>query len=123
MIRTHLSVEEALSLGAKLPYAYIRRTDGVTLGPAPKETGTAHLLEARWFSDTEEIRIFQRCGELQAVRLQHSPEDASLGNETYPLEKNSPFGTSLTMRRFLAMDEDGQMSVETTCLTGWKGEL
>ena len=115
-----LAVPEALECGRALPYALLRGLSRVTLGPAQAlaEIDLEELIEARFFSAGEEIRVFRSGGELRAVRLRGEPEDNEL-ERTYRI-KNPKFGSSLKVCRLLEADEDGQMNVTVTRLTGWE---
>lgn len=110
---------EALELGHTFPFAYIRSLSQVTLGPTPAED-PEDLLEARFFSSTEEIRVFLGEDGLQAVRLtEEGPRGVCL-EETRKL-MNPLFGSEITICREIAFDEDGQAYISTVRLSGWKG--
>lgn len=113
-----LSIQEALSAGGELPFALIRSLSQVTLGHTPACVEEDEMLEARFFSQTQEIRIFQGADGLRAVRLIGEPSDRVL-EQTCKLE-NKQFGSALTIARVLEWDEDGQAYVTATRLTGWK---
>ena len=116
-----MQVQDALKLGLSLPYEYVRRISSVTLGPGTgREENLNTLLEARYFDETEEIRIFLQQGEWKAVCLSKEPEDNPI-QEVYLLG-NQKFGSQITVNRFLSADEDGQAYITATCLAGWKGE-
>lgn len=133
-----LAPEAALEQGRQLPFAMIRTLDEVYLGPTAKwpdyEALGKHpeaLEEARFFDDTQEIRLFRTERGLQAVRLQG--EDWVC--DTYWLEKAfvwrmmsqygltaEEVGDSITLAREIAYDEDGQAYVAATRLvTGKEG--
>ena len=113
-----LDIEQALQLGAGLPFSLIRSLSRVTLGRTPSQIGTDELIEACFFSETEEVRLFRQDGALKAVRLIEESGDRLL-RETYALE-NPRFGEEIQVARLLEADEDGQMYVTATRLTGWK---
>lgn len=113
-----LSIREALSAGGELPFALIRSLSQVTLGHTPACVEEDELLEARFFSQAQEIRIFQEADGLRAVRLIGEPSDRVL-EQTCKLE-NKQFGSALAIARVLEWDEDGQAYVAATRLTGWK---
>lgn len=114
-----LDVQQAVSAGCALPFAMIRSLSQTALGYAPSSVETEELLEARFFSGEQEIRIFRDGDGLRAVRLTGEPGDRVL-EQTCPLE-NRQFGRELTLLRVLEWDEDGQTYVAATRLTGWKG--
>ena len=113
-----LTVQEALERGRALPWAWVRCLSQVTLGPVPADIDREELIEARFFSVGEEIRVFRSCGQLRAVRLQAEPEDNTL-ERTWQIE-NPKFGQTVTACYTLEADEDGQMSLGTVRLTGWE---
>lgn len=115
-----LSVEEALYQGSALPHAYIRSLSTVTLGVTPEKISTDELMEARFFSSEEEIRVFKADDILQAVRLVMESSDRAIV-ETYVLD-NRKFGEKVSVRHTLASDEDGQTYITETCLVGWEVE-
>ena len=116
-----LTVQQALERGRALPWALVHCLSRVTLGPVPAAIDAEELIEARFFSAGEEVRVFRSGGELRAVRLCGEPEDNTL-EQTYRI-KNPKFGSSLKVRRLLEADEDGQMNVTVTRLTGWEESI
>ena len=113
-----LHLKEALQAGMKLPYAMISSLSQMTLGRTPSQIAEADLLEARFFSKEQEIRIFFNGDALQAVRLSEDATDCCL-TETYSIE-NRQFGSSLTVTRILNWDEDGQAYTAAVRLSDWK---
>ena len=114
-----LSVEAALREGAELPWAYVRSLSGFSLGAVPEELPPREeLLELRFFSPAEEVRLFHDGEELRALRLTDSPEGDF---EDRGYELRGGFGETLTVRRYLDYDEDGQLFVAAVRLCGWKG--
>ncbi|MBQ9347305.1 MAG: hypothetical protein IJT94_08215 [Oscillibacter sp.] len=85
-----------------------------------KEQMEQSLLEARFFSDAEEIRLFRLDGGLCAVLTAETDRDRWL-EETCEIAKKDKFGSSVTVRRVMDFDEDGQAYVVLTRLSGWKG--
>lgn len=114
-----MEVSGALERGQALPYALVRSLSQVTLGPAPRTVASAELLEARFFSAEEEIRVFRGTDSLRAVRLTPQAEDVIL-EERRELA-NPAFGKTVTICRTLGFDEDGQAYVAGIRLTDWKG--
>jgi len=118
MKKETMEVRQALEQGAKLPYALVQTLSGVTLGVPETEPDTALLTRARYFSETQEIRIFRRDGVLCAVRLTAEPDDRLI-RKTFRVA-SPQFGGEVSLCQCLASDEDGQTYIETTRLTGWK---
>ena len=77
------------------------------------------LLEARFFSKQQEIRIFLSEDGLKAVRLEEETADSILEEE---IAVNSGFGSSYTVHYLLQADEDGQINRTVARLASWKGE-
>ncbi len=114
-----ISAEEALRRGRKLPYALIRTVSSVTLGENPEQIETEELLEARFFSDTEEIRLFRQDRELKGAAFIQEMGDCYL-EKAYQIE-NPRLGRQITVRYELDADEDGQTYISSTRISGWKG--
>lgn len=119
MKKTTLTVEDAIRLGTELPYAYITRLSEVTVGPTPDVFGTGELLEARFFGPDREVRIFRCEDDLCAVMLEDEAGDVYL-DKTSRIRR-SCFGKTLTLRRYLSFDEDGQAYIAETRLLDWEG--
>ena len=116
----YLSFEEGLRRGKELPFAWICSMSSVSLGKTPREIGTDELLEARFFDEDQEIRLFQREEKWKAVSFVRKPEDSVLEN-WYPVIKEEKFGRKILVRQYMDTDEDGQTIVTSTCLAGWEG--
>lgn len=114
-----LSVQEALEQGRALPWALVRSFSEVTLGAAPAGIDPEELIEARFFSAGEEIRVFRADGRLRAARLRGEPDDAQI-TRTYAIG-NPRFGKTVTVCCLMEADEDGQTNLTTVRLTGWEG--
>lgn len=114
-----LPLPQAWEMGMQLPWVYLRSLSRVYLGKTPEGLTMDELLEARFFSNLEEIRIFLSEDGLKAVRLEEEAADSILEEE---IAVNSGFGSSYTVHYLLEADEDGQTSRTVTRLAGWKGE-
>ena len=114
-----LTAEEALQRGLMLPFALIRRISSVSLGNTPTQIETEELLDARFFSDTEEVRLFRRDGLLQGAVLKQDADKDYL-EKIYRIE-NPALGREIVVRYELEADEDGQTYVSAARLAGWKG--
>lgn len=114
-----LEISEALERGKKLTCVLLRFRSGVSLGAVPQSVELSELLEARFFSETEEVRVFRQDGvALRAAVLTREPEDRFL-TETYQVE-DLRFKGELLVCHILNFDGDGQAYKATTCLSGWK---
>ena len=114
-----MEVQRALEQGLALPFAWIRTLSAVTLGPTPEALDTAELLEARFFSSQEEIRVFQAGNGLKAVRLIAEAGDREIEERRKLLSLR--FGASVSVCHTLAFDEDGQARIAESRLAGWEG--
>lgn len=115
-----LTVQEALERGRALPWALVRCISEVALGPVPTtDIRPEELIEARFFSADEEIRVFRSDGRLRAVRLGGEPEDNVL-ERIYQIANEEKFGKTITVCYLLEADEDGQMRLGAARLTGWE---
>jgi hypothetical protein len=118
--RQKIDIQEAISRGLELPYAMIRSLSRVILGKTPQIIDTDELdelIEARFFSETEEVRLFYREGEMCAVHLTEEQRD-NLIRRTYDIA-NPLFGGTLTVSSDIIFDDDGQAMVRSVRLSGW----
>lgn len=114
-----IRLRDALTRGRELPWALVRSLGSVTLGQPPVNISEDELLEARFFSADEEIRIFRYEDELRSVLIQDGAADEFV-ERTYAVS-NPELGTEITVRTYLGFDDDGQAYPKTSRLTGWKG--
>lgn len=114
-----LPLPQAWGMGMRLPWVYLRSLSRVYLGKTPERLTMDELLEARFFSEQQEIRIFLSEDGLKAVRLEEETADRFLEKE---IAVNSGFGSSYTVHYLLEADEDGQTSRTVARLASWKGE-
>ena len=117
-INRALSVAQALERGRTLSWALVRSLSQVKLGPVPAQIDLEELIVARFFSATEEIRLFRADRQWQTAQLICEPEDCTL--ERICRIRNHEFGGSITVSSTLEADEDGQMNIVCTRLTGWE---
>lgn len=126
----------------RFPYAMIQTYSRLYLGVNPlsvsgidseawipffqdEEQMKQSLLEARFFSEEAEIRLFrldnsfQLDSGFQSVLTAETKEDHYL-EETCEIANKDKFGGSVTVRRVMDFDEDGQAYVVLTRLSGWK---
>lgn len=119
MKQIELQADQALTQGSQLPYAMIRSYSQMTLGDTPKVIDLKEVLEARFFDDENEVRLFRTDGELHGVKLCEESGDTCI-EKRYRIE-NPDFGTEVRVRCHLVADEDGQTYVKTARLCGWTG--
>ena len=114
-----LAAEEAVQRGLTLPFALLRSISSVSLGNTPAQIETDELLEARFFSDVQEVRLFRRDGQLQGAVLKQEAAK-NYWEKAYRVE-NPALGSEIVVRYELEADEDGQTYVSAARLAGWKG--
>ena len=114
-----MEVPSALRAGAQLPFALVRSISEVTLGATPSAVQEEDLLEARFFSADEEIRVFRQNGVLQAAARREAGDERFL-DRTYEIS-NPKFGSQLTIRSYMDFDEDGQAYWNGFRLIDWEG--
>lgn len=115
-----LTADQAVSLGLQQPFAYITRLSEVTVGSTPAELSLEELLEARFFGPDREIRIWQEGDGFCALAVEEEAQDEYLDQPR--AIRSSRFGRTLTLRRYLAYDEDGQAYIRDTRLVHWEGD-
>ena len=114
-----LTAEVAIRRGLMLPFALIRTVSSISLGNTPAQIETDELLEARFFSDVQEVRLFRRDGQLQGAVLKQEAAK-NYWEKAYRVE-NPVLGSELVVRYELEADEDGQTYVSAARPAGWKG--
>ena len=115
-----LTLSEALDLGRKQPFALIRSFSAFSLGPTPGVLPPREeLLEARFFSESEEYRIIHNGEDLIAVKLTEEPGEDLI--DTVLEVENKRFGKKIRIRQIVCFDEDGQAVLGSARLCGWEG--
>lgn len=75
--------------------------------------------EARFFSEDQELHIFELDGEKTAVEIVDDGAEEDVCDKKFQLDKRfSGDGNLLCVREYLAYDEDGQVFVKLTRLKG-----
>ena len=114
------TIRDALERGRTQPYALIRSISSVSIGPTPTTfPPTEELLEARFFSEQGEYRIFHNGTELAAAYLTEEPDEEYIESD-YALENDK--SQRIYVRQTIGYDEDGQAVLHSGRLTGWKEE-
>ncbi len=120
MKKEQLNITAAIERGRTQPYALIRSISSFSLGPTPATLPpTEELLEARFFSEQGEYRIFHNGTELAAVYLTEEPDDEYIESD-YTLENDK--SQRIYVRQIIGYDEDGQAVLHSGRLIGWKEE-
>lgn len=115
-----LTADQAVVLGLQQPFAYITRLSEVTVGRTPAEFSQEELLEARFFGPDREIHIWHDGDGFCAAALDEEAGDEYLDQPR--CIRSKCFGRSLTLRRYLAYDDDGQAYIRDTRLVHWEGD-
>ena len=116
-----LPVSVALEQGKNLPFAWVRTLSAVTLGRTPVDILEKELVDARFFDEQHEIRVFRQDNDLRAVQLIREKGDMAY-TETFSLVNPDVFGASVTVCHELDADEDGQAFIASTRLIHWEGD-
>ena len=106
-----LTAEEAIRRGLMLPFALIRTVSSISLGNTPAQIETDELLEARFFSDVQEVRLFRRDGQLQGAVLKQEAAK-NYWEKAYRVE-NPVLGSELVVRYELEADGPGRPAPPT----------
>ncbi len=120
MITEKLAYKNAITLGQKLPFALVRSVSAFSLGRTPDTLPPEEeLLEVRFFSETEEYRIFRTEEGLSALRLTDEADEEHTDREL-KLE-NRRYGEKVILRHCIQYDEDGQAALTSGRLARWEG--
>lgn len=100
-----------------LNYATVQGISEYRIGKVAdlKDFDEAECIEARFFSETEEIRFFRKDDDVKAVKV--SDGNADYMDEEYVMADNFAFaGKAVTVRKYIDEDEDGQVFIAATRL-------
>lgn len=117
-----LNLEEAFGLALELPFFYQRNFSSLSLGENPKTITEASLpqcFQLLFFDESREIRFFLHENQWKSLEISQEPEDEVIAS-VYPIQ-NKIYGKTITLKKFLDYDEDGQCYVKATTLSGWEG--
>lgn len=124
--KQQLSLEEAANCVKTFEFALVYQLEKILLGTVEQiwdEICPEECIEARFFSADRELHIFDYNGEYRAVLI----TDAELNNGTELVKDvklqeklcKKPWSV-LTVKEYIAFDEDGQACVSLTRLAGLK---
>lgn len=114
------NIKTAVETGKNLPLVFIRNFSSVYLGKNTQDINIDELLEARFFSEKEEIRILRINGEFICTWRSDDNNDEFIETE-YKIG-NASLGKAITVKRYFRYDEDGQASLSEPRLCGWEGD-
>jgi len=121
IVETYTDIRPAIEQAGALPFAFIREYSRVVIGAMPQPFDEEQVIEARFFGEGQEIRLFRNDeGALCAARLIAEETDVYI-EHTHTLTNPKLFGEKLVTREYLTADEDGQMIVDQVCMTSWTG--
>lgn len=115
-MRTILSKEQALQQLQDLRYAMVTRLSEVYIGYAPRYFSFDELLEAHFFDADKEIHIFREQDAWKFACITDG-SDAFLDTESGLI---AGMGSSVTTRKYIAYDADGQAYISDMRLTDWR---
>ncbi|MCD7861992.1 MAG: hypothetical protein LUG61_00420 [Lachnospiraceae bacterium] len=115
-----ISFEEAKTQAGQYSYMLAHMMSEVLFGKTSLDTFRwEELLDARFFSTDEELHVFKCEKEWRAVIVTDDAEQEDVLTLTYAVAgKYRGAGKELSVRQYLAADEDGQPYVELTRLCG-----
>ncbi len=121
--KRNLSVKEAMQEGFKKKFALVHMISEVFLGSCKnlKILNEEEILEARYFDESSEIRIFRDDNQLRALEIYDTTDEDT---EIFRYEIDSNFksaGKILLVKEYYAEDEDGQSFVKLKRLYGIEG--
>lgn len=114
-----ITPEDALLRAGAFPYAYFTEYSRAYLGRNTEKPDPAELIEARFFGGDAELRLYRTEKGWEALLLSEEEGDEFIDAARRLLPA---FGQTLTVRRVLDIDEDGQAYIRYTRLAGWKGD-
>lgn len=114
-----MTFNEALKRSSDFPYSFIMEYSRLYIGKNNVKINPDELIEARFFGYGGELRVFKDDEGFKGFLLIETEEDDFIDKNVKLLHG---FGKTLTMRRLLDYDEDGQIFVKYTRMVEWKGE-
>lgn len=126
---TKLSIDEAIREINSCSYIILYRYDGIELKQAATvtepEIKDTDCFEIRAFSGTKEIHLFEgESAETVAIRIMDDEDGdltADVMEKKYKLSRKYAPYTKVCIKEYLEYDEDGQMYVAVTRLSGIEG--
>lgn len=105
------------------PFALVYQISSVFLGKTADlgELSWDEMTEARFFSDTQELRYFVREGVPEAVLISEDGACEYVDEKRRLGARFSGAGKSVIVRKYINYDEDGQAFVEACRLVGLEG--
>lgn len=122
--RTRLNVTTPLTT-KEYAYALLYGQSALFLGAAPDSVDVATLMEAWFFDDTKELHLFQEDNQWYAATTEDESGD-EWQDQMFLLEHqfNANGGIqnpTITVRRYIGYDADGQAYITQTRLLALKG--
>ena len=103
-----IDVDKAAADALKKPFAVILEMSSVYSGSTGQDWKLSdELLEAHFFDEDEEIRIFNSDGEMKAVCIYESPDEVS----STKICRIDGSKDEVVIKQILAADNDGQYSI------------
>lgn len=119
MMKKEIDLSQALELGHKLPYVWIRSLSSVYMGKNNfQDKQLEELEEARFFDGDTEIKIIRIAQKLHAWYTCLDAEDCIM-KYSYNV-RNPEFGGKIQVSQILDSDEDGQTYICDEKLSGWE---
>lgn len=119
-----LSLEDAKIHAQTLSYGLVYQFNRILIGSVEQVKDKIQwdeCLEARFFSEKEEVHFFERNGIFAAVSISDETEETTC-TRTKNVKLKPLFATSgwneMVIKEYIAFDEDGQAYIELTRLAG-----
>ncbi|MGN1306355.1 MAG: hypothetical protein ACI4V3_01645 [Faecousia sp.] len=111
-----LELQAALAAAKAQPQALIISLSQVTFGAAPAEPDPTEWIEAHFFGQTQEVRFLTDGGHLTASVLTEEENDRFI-DETAKVILPDSATKCIRLRKYVAVDEDGQTYIAAVRLT------
>ena len=105
----NVSVKDAIEKISTCKKAVIYLYSDMIVTDLPYEVNWDEVLEARFFDEEKEIRIYRENGSLKGIEIVDNQVDEKYIDNNYKLEV--PSDAQLTVREYYEFDSDGQIKI------------
>ena len=113
-----IKIEDAPDMAREFPCALIYHLSTATMGPPPAEIQLDDIVEAHFFDSDRELRLISTQMGLEAYLLTEEVGDRYINFKAKLIPK---FGKSMTIRKYIETDADGQSFIAAVRIVDWKG--
>jgi len=114
-----MDIENVKSMISDYQYALIYKFDGITMDESKNvnDTDFSDCLEARFFDEGKELRIWRENGAFKSSAVSFGGEHIDV---SYELDKRfSNMGNTVKIRQYLDHDDDGQTYIKSSVVAGF----